>query len=648
MGKQNGTILALVLWLVFCGTASATQLYVTENGWWHDGGAFNESRLPIRSAVNAADIGDSIFVYNGSYIENVNVNKKLTLEGEGADVVTVTAKSSRDHVFEVTADCVNISGFAVTGVNAHGIAGIHLNDVARCKISDNTANSNRQYGIHLVSSSNNMLMNNTANSNNNGGGISLHYSSNNILTNNTASLNNYCGISLYSSNNNTLTNNTADSNGWYSIYVDLPSDNQWIGNIISDNINDIYIVEAGDICTSNQILHNINSKMLDVNETVFNGRTKNIDEMVNFEILMFDMTGSSCPACDYEIVVSPNETVNSTKTDNKVTGNFTATRSGTYFLNVKIIDSDGNIAQRRHIFLVGDTSSKTIRYYLRDIDPTHGQPTLIGQNKDCDSLLFAPPTQEEWGMCGSWVQCSPDELPGYPLANLNSISVYVWYTTDTDEYIGIQRYATYDSAADYKSPVPAATYYTCINRDFTDLNWSMDYYWSWYWLSVKLSGKYPHWKTNQSHPSGVNFTYAYTTTPAVKSISNTDISVLSATSPADNRNNATIVLEGDGTTSLTVQMPNITIVYTAKYDGNDCNNNNCSFTQANGELNFTLTLGSVHTLDIEAAEFYPVEIEPAQYTPTPELPAFTFVYAVIALVIAVGSLSIRRRRGRER
>ena len=95
-------------------------------------------------------------------------------------------------------------------------------------------------------------------------------------------------------------------------------------------------------------------------------------------------------------------------------------------------------------------------------------------------------------------------------------------------------------------------------------------------------------------------------------------------------------------------MPNTTIVYTAKYDGNDCNNNNCSFTQANGELNFTLTLGSVHTLDIEAAEFYPVEIEPAQYTPTPELPAFTFVYAVIALVIAVGSLSIRRRRGRER
>ena len=60
-------------------------------------------------------------------------------------------------------------------------------------------------------------------------------------------------------------------------------------------------------------------------------------------------------------------------------------------------------------------------------------------------------------------------------------------------------------------------------------------------------------------------------------------------------------------------------------------------------MSVTLTLGSVHTLDIQAAEFYLSGIEPAQYTPTPELPAFTLAYAVIALAIAVGSLSVRRR-----
>ena len=37
------------------------------------------------------DSGDPIFVWNGCYTENVDVGKRLTLEGEGTDVVTVTA-----------------------------------------------------------------------------------------------------------------------------------------------------------------------------------------------------------------------------------------------------------------------------------------------------------------------------------------------------------------------------------------------------------------------------------------------------------------------------------------------------------------------------------------------------------------------------
>ncbi len=46
---------------------------------------------------------------------NVDVWKRLTLESGGADVVTVQAADAEDHVFNVTADWVNISGFAVTG-----------------------------------------------------------------------------------------------------------------------------------------------------------------------------------------------------------------------------------------------------------------------------------------------------------------------------------------------------------------------------------------------------------------------------------------------------------------------------------------------------------------------------------------------------
>jgi len=55
-------------------------------------------------------------VWNGSYTENVDIaTSHLTLRGEGADAVTVTAASLSDHVFHVTADYVNISGFTATG-----------------------------------------------------------------------------------------------------------------------------------------------------------------------------------------------------------------------------------------------------------------------------------------------------------------------------------------------------------------------------------------------------------------------------------------------------------------------------------------------------------------------------------------------------
>ena len=262
MSKPNGILLVLALWLVFCGTASATQFYVNESGWWCDGGAFYGSGTPIQSAVTAADNGDSIYVYNGSYYENVDVNKRLTLEGEGADVVIVHTVSSSDQVIEVTVDYVSISGFTVTGTRGSSYKpAIYLNNVHHCNIYDNIA-SNSQFGIYLSSSSNNVLQNNTANSNlyyDSGCGIYLSSSSNNVLQNNTASdncrgiylyqssnntlesntvnncLGDGCGIALSGSSNNTLTNNIVYSNRYYGIYLYQSSNNTLESNIANSN-----------------------------------------------------------------------------------------------------------------------------------------------------------------------------------------------------------------------------------------------------------------------------------------------------------------------------------------------------------------------------------------------------------------------------
>ncbi len=213
---------------------------------------------PIQTAIDGAGEGDTIYVHAGTYVENVNVYKQLTLEGDGADVVTVRAESRNDHVFEVTADYVNISGFNATGATGHENAGIYLNGRQHCNISDNIADSNL-VGIDLSSSSNNTLTNNTADSNDCGiyiVSIHLRSSSNyNTLTNNTASNNWHGGIALSSSSANVLTNNTFTKNG---LYVDSSYGSTVENNTVNDkplayyeDISDIKILDAGQVILVN-------------------------------------------------------------------------------------------------------------------------------------------------------------------------------------------------------------------------------------------------------------------------------------------------------------------------------------------------------------------------------------------------------------
>ncbi len=135
------------------------DIYVNTTGWWRDGGAFYANGTPIQSAVYGANSCDTIFVRNGSYTENVDVDKALTLRGEGADVVIVTAADSGDHVFEVRADWVNLSGFAVRGATGDYVAGICFVDADHCNISDNIVSNNNR-GINLTGSSNNTIFHN--------------------------------------------------------------------------------------------------------------------------------------------------------------------------------------------------------------------------------------------------------------------------------------------------------------------------------------------------------------------------------------------------------------------------------------------------------------------------------------------------------
>jgi parallel beta-helix repeat protein len=200
----------------------------------------------IQVAVDAASPGDTIIVRAGTYIENVNVNKSLTIESEsGAETTIISAANVYDDVFEVTADHVTIKGFTVQGATYR--AGIHLvgsatDNTEYCVISENICHVN-DCGIGLDYSSNNIVMNNTCSLNEDAGIFLNLDSNNNNILNNTCTSETGVGIELYHSFDNIILNNrcTAHNRGAIELYfysdgniiylndfIDLGQSNCWL------------------------------------------------------------------------------------------------------------------------------------------------------------------------------------------------------------------------------------------------------------------------------------------------------------------------------------------------------------------------------------------------------------------------------------
>ena len=176
--------------------------------------------LTIQAAVNAASPGDTIIVRDGTYTENVDVNKDhLTIKSEnGAEKTIVQAANPDDHVFEVTASYVSISGFTVKGATKISlgwlVGQICLYQADNCTVSNcvildirDPATETYNAGIFLRDSDDNLLLNNIIDGiNANFGAIGIYTSHNNIVAYNTLS-HVSSGIELVSSNNNAIMGN---------------------------------------------------------------------------------------------------------------------------------------------------------------------------------------------------------------------------------------------------------------------------------------------------------------------------------------------------------------------------------------------------------------------------------------------------------
>jgi PGF-pre-PGF domain-containing protein len=234
------------VFLIHTPTASATVYYVNPG-------------QSIQAAVDNASDGDRIIVHDGVYTENIDVNKRLTIQSENG-YTTVHAANTSDSVFEVTANYVNISEFTVK--NSSSCAGISLNSVDRCNISYNNILNNKP-GINFSSSNFNIIAENTI-SDNKGEAICLYYGSNynrivgnnisnnkwgvwigyygsashNIVSDNVITrIKQFGAINVYgnATTNNTILNNTVLNNEQFGIVLKDSRNNTIMNNIASNN-----------------------------------------------------------------------------------------------------------------------------------------------------------------------------------------------------------------------------------------------------------------------------------------------------------------------------------------------------------------------------------------------------------------------------
>jgi len=265
MKKNMAIAVIVVLFLLEIITISPSMTAVKTIFVDDDG---NADFTHIQDAINSANENDIIYVYNGTYIEHIIINKSIHLIGENTQTTIIKSLEKKDIIQVLDTYLVTISGFTIQNdlEFQEYLAGIFLKnstDViiehnsisgcfdaillksSHCLISHNILNKNkigisfghyrtnyipkftRTYSKSMLSHDYNIITKNSI-MNNSENGISICYSSNNNITENCIYHNNY-GMKLQQSSNNIISQNNFIENDINAFAFDV-STNLWNNN----------------------------------------------------------------------------------------------------------------------------------------------------------------------------------------------------------------------------------------------------------------------------------------------------------------------------------------------------------------------------------------------------------------------------------
>ena len=187
----------------------------------------------IQEAINAASQGDIIYVYNGTYYENVVINKSVSLVGENR-VNTIVDGMHNGDVVLISADNVVVSRFTIiNSKNQGGYAGINSYNVKNCTIKENNILSNWR-GIWFYNCTNIIIHGNSILNTTESLAIWVHYSNSAVISSNIVT-NNPAGVYLYYSDNSVVCRNSITDNNYYGLTLQDSKGNLIIENIIANS-----------------------------------------------------------------------------------------------------------------------------------------------------------------------------------------------------------------------------------------------------------------------------------------------------------------------------------------------------------------------------------------------------------------------------
>ena len=226
------TILFCALFMLFVGSMNFAQTYYVDPAGTNDGshgsGLGANAWATINFAISQVSSGATINVAAGTYVENVVVNKAISLMGAGANVTSIVATTANNTPLVISTSNSLVDGFTIThdytpaelsawNFNNNGVTfnpSTSGNTISNCVV---TLNRN---GIYLNTCQNNIITDNAVI--NNRTGINMTGTiDGTVITNNTISDNWTIGIVTYYISNTTnystitITGNTFDNN-WYS------------------------------------------------------------------------------------------------------------------------------------------------------------------------------------------------------------------------------------------------------------------------------------------------------------------------------------------------------------------------------------------------------------------------------------------------